>query len=118
MTEITDSSLSKNAGTGLFTRFIIISIFLITLSAYTRFIFAKDYSFYIEAACDPSSEICFLRDCEEYCPPNELEHYKAFTIPAAAFEQCSDNSCSNICEEGSVCERIECGASEEDVCTE
>jgi hypothetical protein len=104
--------------TRILTSFIVISLVLVFLTAFTKFIFAKDYYFYIESECDESSEICFTRDCEEYCPPNGLDTYKAYYIPASAFPQCEDNGCNNICEgdASNVCEELECDAENGDVC--
>ncbi len=100
---------------------ILFIIVTVAISAYARFLYFQEYTFYVEAACDPEIENCYIRSCEDYCPPNELEVYKAFYIPANVFAQCTDNSCENICSDttsGPVCEEIPCEADEETECSQ
>ena len=69
----------------------------ITASAF-RYLYFTAYAFHIEAPCVRTDDTtCFVRDCDEYCPPNGLELYQVFEIPAVIFHDCADNSCSNIC---------------------
>lgn len=86
-----------------------------------RFFWEKDYQFVVEAACDPSMDICFTRSCDNAsdCPPNKLEQYKIFEISAADFEVCSDDSCSRECETGvlSCVERL-CSVESGDECSQ
>jgi hypothetical protein len=118
---MSDSSVAPNRlGVRLLGSFVIFSLFFVFLTAYTKYIFAKDYSFYIETPCEPDSEICFVRDCDNYCPPNNLSAYKAFIIPADIFANCVDNACSNIClaDKGrQACEQIHCNAEAGDSCS-
>ncbi len=112
-----------NAGprnTKLFTVFVVVALVLVFLSAYTRYIFAKDYFFYVEGRCDTSTQTCFIRDCEDYCPPNGLDTYSAYYIKAALYEQCQRNSCGNICrgEQSNKCIVIECDVDAGDSCSD
>jgi hypothetical protein len=110
----------KNFGLLLLTLFIVVSVVFIYLTAYTKYIFAKDYYFYIEAPCDPDTTKCFIRDCDDYCPPNGLDTYSAYTIKASDFSSCEDNSCSNICNDANlyhICEPIICDAEVGDTCS-
>lgn len=100
--------------------FVVLSLLLTYITAYTKYIFAKDYSFYIEAPCDPESTTCFTRNCDDYCPPNGLADYRAFTIKASTFGSCTDNACSNICLNKSIayqCEEILCDPLSGDTCS-
>jgi hypothetical protein len=75
----------------------------IAATAWT-FLYKEDYTFRLEAACDPSTERCFVRDCSnaDDCPANGLENYKVFTVHAYDFERCQDNSCLAECTSGSI----------------
>lgn len=98
------------------------SLILVFLSAYARFWVFKNYTFLVEAPCDPETQICYVRSCDEYCPPNGLETYTVYEINAGNFSSCSDNSCLNVCldsEEISSCVEIPCTPGEDDVsCSE
>ncbi len=89
-------------------------------SNWYHFFYAKNFDYLIEASCDPASEVCFFRDCEndpDSCPPNELSYYKSYYVNAGDFAECSNNSCSPECETGTIaCTLIPCGEAEEDVC--
>lgn len=88
------------------------------LSLYKNYI-KKDYTFYTEAFCDSSASECFVRSCEnpDDCPPNQLEEYRAFELPAAEFVNCSDNSCLNICPSTEhSCTEILCSSLEDSEC--
>jgi hypothetical protein len=84
-----------------------------------KFLIQKDYRFIVEAECDSSMEACFHRDCTETeCPPNELEYYKTFSVAAADFPKCADNSCAAECARGAIrCEEIPCDADAGDECS-
>jgi hypothetical protein len=88
-------------------------VLAILVSVYI-YAFRQDYTYVVEAACDPALDRCFTRDCEEEeCPPNEFSEYKLFSVPASVFPSCTDNACSNMC--GSVsssCEEIMCAEGE------
>lgn len=82
---------------------------------------SDDFVFMVEAACDPSQNICYVRDCdEEYCPPNGLDTFRIFNIPAKAFERCEDNSCENLClrEDPGICEELICDPNNGETCSE
>lgn len=97
-----------------------ISVFLVLLTAYTKYIYAKDYVFFVEAPCDTETEQCFVRSCDDYCPPNEFETYKTFAVPATLFAQCTDNTCQNIClneNMQTLCKQIVCDSDNGDDCS-
>ncbi len=78
-----------------------------------NFYFEKDFSILVEESCDPSTEQCFYRNCEEEeCPPNELEYYSQFYIDASDFTLCEkDTSCNldTLCTNNpTLCEKVEC----------
>lgn len=107
-------------GVRLLTIFVLSSLVFTFLTAYTKYIFAKDYSFYIEAPCDPSTMSCFVRDCDDYCPPNGLDTYRAYMIPASIFPACTNNSCENVCLDETTthqCEEIQCDEEAGDSCS-
>jgi hypothetical protein len=111
---------SKRWGVVVLTSFVVVALLLTYLTAYTKYIFAKDYVFYIEAPCDPESMICFVRDCDDYCPPNGLSAYRSFTIQASTFASCTNNSCENICLTESTaaqCEEIICDPVADESCS-
>ena len=97
-----------------------LSVLFVLFTAYTKYIYAQDYNFIIEAPCDPGEMTCFVRDCDDYCPPNELEVYRAYEIPATDYNLCTDNSCTNICQNVdtmSSCVPILCNLDNGDDCT-
>lgn len=97
-----------------------ISVLLVLLTGYTKYIYAGDYFFIIEAPCDENSQTCFVRDCEDYCPPNELATYKTYLIKAEDFADCTENSCTNICENeetSDLCEEVICNLDNGDDCS-
>jgi len=95
-------------------------VILTILSTAYIFLVRKDYDFIIEAPCDPALDTCFSRDCsDDECPPNGLELYRVFSVRAADFPTCSDNSCLQECMQGSIaCTETVCGESDEDICAE
>lgn len=91
---------------------------LIAIAAsFYSFYYQKNYDFFIETQCDPSTETCFYRDCEnnlDVCPPNNLSYYNQYTIKARDFRFCPDEDCSNTCKTGVInCIKTEC--TEEDI---
>ncbi len=98
------------------TTILILMIVSATTASYTRFVLAKDYKFQIEAPCDNTTEECFQRSCDEYCPPNGLELYRVFSMPAKYYSQCTDNSCLNVCEHKGKCTEITCSVGNGDSC--
>ncbi len=106
--------------TQLLTIFVFISIFLVLCCAYAKYIFAKDYIFYIEGSCNPETQSCFVRNCDEYCPPNGLDTYSAYHIQAREYLKCTSNDCASICENSvtkNVCEQITCDTGAGDSCS-
>ncbi len=98
--------------------FILVAVMLMISASFTRYILAKDYVFFIETPCDPEKNNCFVRDCNEYCPPNNLEVYSVYTIKAVDFERCTDNACTGICTETtSICGIVECNPDAGDSCS-
>ncbi len=100
--------------------FVTVSVALVFLTAFTKYFFAKDYYFYVEVPCDETTQNCFVRDCDDYCPPNGLASYKAYYIKASLFESCTDNTCANICESDSssqLCTEIACDTENGDSCS-
>ena len=98
-----------------------VCVALVFLTAYSKYIFAKDYDFILEAPCNPEIEVCFVRDCDDYCPPNELDTYTIYKIPASAYESCTTNSCQNICQNpktSGLCEKINCQIEDGDDCSD
>lgn len=99
----------------LYIGLVIILTLIVIFSSYARYLFTKDYNFLIEAPCDPATEKCQIRDCEDYCPPNELAIYKTYLVKAEHFEKCTDNTCTNICQStqtASLCKLIPCDEEE------
>jgi hypothetical protein len=84
-----------------------------------HFLLQKNYDFVVEAPCDPSSATCYERDCdEEECPVNGLEQYRVYTVKAAEFAHCADETCVQECSQGTItCTETLCGEGEEDVCS-
>ncbi len=94
-----------------------IVLFAITYNFY-NFYYLKNDFFTIETSCDAKTEKCFVRSCDDVeCPPNEYTVYKMYLITARNFENCSDDSCANICTNNiDSCELIPCGDNPEDTC--
>lgn len=118
---MTTSQSGRVTKTQLLTVFVIISVFLVFLTSFVKYVFAKDYLFYIESSCDVTTQVCYVRDCEDYCPPNGISIYSAFYIKASEFPLCTTNSCANICTNESTaykCESIECDSTNGDACSD
>ncbi|MES3004652.1 MAG: hypothetical protein V4690_00905 [Patescibacteria group bacterium] len=79
-------------------------------ASYYKYYYTKDYYFLVEATCDPETQVCNFRDCEnepDLCPPNGLSYYNEYQIKAYDFPKCSDNSCKLECENQTIyCELI------------
>lgn len=98
----------------------VISVSLVILTSYTKYIFAQDFQFRIEGTCNPETETCYVRDCDDYCPPNQLANYNVFIIPASEYDQCENNTCDNLCqadEANPLCEKINCSVENGNDCT-
>lgn len=98
---------------------LIVSVLIILgQSMYENYILKK-YVFFVEAQCDPSADECYVRSCdiEGDCPPNNLTIYRVFQLPASQFQNCSDNSCLNICPSiAHSCEEIACSTQSDISC--
>lgn len=98
---------------------LIISVIIVLGQSIYKNYILRDYTFYVEAQCDTSANECYVRSCEVEgdCPPNNLETYRAFELPASEFQYCSDNSCLNICpSEEHLCEELLCSDQEDVDC--
>jgi len=82
------------------------------ITSFYFFYFKKDYDFFIETKCDPATETCFYRDCEnnpDICPPNNFSYYNQYAISAKDFEKCVNEDCTEACATGLIkCTKIEC----------
>lgn len=89
---------------------LLFSVAVAVIASGYKYFVAEDYSFFVEAPCDPVTHTCYIRDCEEEeCPPNEFSLYRVFVVPARVFPFCSDNTCMNICDlRDEPCEEILC----------
>jgi hypothetical protein len=97
---------------------IIAAIAYVVWFNFHKFVLTKNYDFYVEAPCNPAEEVCFVRDCEDYCPPNGMAVYKVWAISAADFKACADETCEEACEGGVIkCDPVVCNP-EEDDCAE
>lgn len=82
---------------------------------FDKFVLSQNYEFYVESPCDPAEETCYVRDCEDYCPPNGMAVYKVWMISAADFDECADDTCEAECESGAItCEPVPCDSEEAD----
>jgi hypothetical protein len=97
---------------------LLITAFLAIAFSFYKYSWTKDYLFLVESSCNAQISECYVRDCdEEECPPNGLSAYRLFSVPAAQFGACNDNSCANVCSDGLSCEEILCSSQEEIECT-
>lgn len=103
----------------LFVIFFLAVLSVLSISIY-RFWYQKDFTVLVEASCDQTTMSCYVRDCEtEECPPNALAEYQIFSVSAAEFQKCADETCLAECaNEMITCEQILCGSNEEDVCSQ
>lgn len=107
-----------NKGINIFINCIFLVTVLLAIGfSYYKYYYAKDFDYRVEAACDPATETCFQRDCENdpnSCPPNGLDYYKVYLVKAYDFPKCSDNSCSEQCATGAInCVPVTCGEGDE-----
>jgi hypothetical protein len=84
-----------------------------------KFYVHQNYDVFVEAPCDPKTQQCYTRDCSTgNCPPNNLSVYRLYKVPASVFPSCSDNSCANVCKEGSTsCVEVPCSSQSDVDCT-
>ena len=93
-------------------------VIILGQSMYENYV-AKNYLFFVEAACDSTMNECYTRSCDnaDDCPPNNFTTYRIFQLPASQFKNCSNNSCLNICpSEAYSCEEILCSTQEDISC--
>ncbi len=75
----------------------------------------------MEVPCDPTEDICYLRFCGdgEECPPNGLERYSVYRVPASSYGLCQDGTCENECKTGALaCEKEICSIEAGDTCSQ
>lgn len=103
----------------LFLWAISLSVAVVIIATGYKFLIQKDYNFLVEAECNPSTETCFHRDCTVVeCPPNHLQDYKKFSVPASDFPKCSSDSCATECANHTItCKEIVCDKVAGDECT-
>lgn len=107
------------------TRWVLIVIWLMVAGAIAvtawLYLYQKNYNFVVEAACNPSTQNCFHRDCssaDSSCPPNNWEDYKVFRIKAKDFASCSADSCASECLNGTApCVEELCSSSSANSCS-
>lgn len=93
------------------------SVAVVVFICVYKYAYARNYSFFVEASCDPELMECYSRDCEiDYCPPRGLEVYTVFRMPAVVFDSCTNNECVNICADGHTCTEITCSEQEDISC--
>lgn len=86
------------------TLFLFLLIFIIGALVFSRFYVSRDYWLHSEKDCDPASEACFVRTCEEDCDEEEtvtyykLQHVEAKYIPICDPHEteCPEIDCSAI----------------------
>lgn len=102
-----------------FTFFTVFNIVLFLSAIFVSFYFfyfKKDFDFLVEVSCDPSVEVCSIRDCSipDSCPPNELDTFKRYILKAYDFNKCENEDCKLACEGGLIeCMKVECVPDEE-----
>ncbi len=101
---------------------LIVSILVVVVASFYSFYFKKNFDFIVETACNPETETCFFRDCEEdpeICPPNNLSYYNEYTISARDFDVCLNEDCIQACNTGVInCIKTDCTESDisEEIC--
>ena len=112
------SPVSMETSDKLFLWIMVLSVVAVIITTAYLFLWRKDYTFVVEAPCDSATELCFYRDCEDYCPPNGLATYRVFEVSAADFSTCSDNSCLRECTSGLLdCSEVFCDVEAGDECS-
>jgi len=109
---------SKHSTPWVFWVLIVSVLIVLGQSMYVNYL-KKGYLFFIEAPCNPSTNECYVRSCDVDgdCPPDNLTEYRVFQLPASQFNNCSDNSCLNICPStSSSCEEIYCSTQSDISC--
>lgn len=94
------------------------SFFVVIAGAFVKYYITREYYFYIETSCDPTTEHCFTRSCDtEECPPNGFREYKQYKLRAYQFDQCQEDNCEQFCHVGRGCIEISCGENNDDTCS-
>ncbi len=109
---------AKRSTPGILWVLLVSVLIILGQSVYKNYIM-KDYLFFVQAKCDPVTNECYTRTCDNVgdCPPNNLTIYRIFQIPASQFKNCSDNSCLNICPSSAYsCEEIKCSTQSDISC--
>ena len=98
---------------------LIASVLCAVVFSLYKYWYTENFFFQIEAACTTDITQCFTRSCDEGdCPPNDLETYNMYRLPAKEFAQCEDNGCANLCGAGKSpsCALIPCTDDGESSC--
>lgn len=100
----------------------------VTVALFSKFYILRDYTLRSEVTCDPQSEVCFVRPCQEECGTDaEPEYYKIQMVHASDvvlcdphIEECPEILCESVascvelfCTEDSVPEQESCSAPED-----
>lgn len=94
------------------------SFFVVIVGAMFKYYVTKEYNFFIETSCNPDTEYCYSRDCEnDDCPPNGFVDYKRYKLRAYQFDACESDGCENYCHNLKQCIEIPCGDDSEDICS-
>lgn len=83
--------------------FFVVSSF-VAVALFSKFYILRDYTLRSEVACDPQSEVCFVRPCLEECEADaEPEYYKIQMVHASDVvlcdphvEECPEIHCQSI----------------------
>jgi len=112
---------NKEGGSKVLVILAVISFILTIGSSWYQYSYKKNYDYLVEAACDPTIENCFFRDCEaspDDCPPNQLSYYKEYLVKAYDFPSCTDGTCLEQCMSGSIqCKENLCSETEGAICS-
>ena len=95
------------------------SALLVIVCSFNKYWLQEDYTFLVEGTCDPRESVCYSRDCSnaDDCPPNGFSTYKVYSLPATHFSSCSDNACTNLCNDTDpMCVEIPCITQSEVAC--
>lgn len=91
--------------------FFFFSLLMIAVAIFVsinKFYITKNYDFFVEVSCEEGEEGCLSRNCEiEECPPNGLEHYKEYSLPAKDFELCENEDCTELCKQTDICQEAQ-----------
>lgn len=93
-------------GTNVFWVIILFAILIAIISSANRYIFRKDFTFFVSAVCDTEKENCFVSDCN----PDEVEcdttPYKKVYIRKIAAPSCLENHTCEVfdCMENGGCQ--------------